>query len=246
MDKFNPILRCGCGLLLVLALGFANATTKIALAGGWGVVTIDAMPDVIVAGQRAEFRLSIRQHGRELLSDIAPELRFINRDGDRSTATAQASEQTGQYVVTVTFPSAGVWSWELTSFPATQLGAFAVVEPRQAISARYSVARALRTINGQHARGRQLFQSKGCYTCHAHADVATSGQFSRAYGNDGGAPDLSQPKWTDAYLRAWLADPAQVKPGARMPNLNLTSKEILWLSVFLRDEHTGRKSGSPR
>ena len=82
------------------------------------------------------------------------------------------------------------------------------------------------------AYGRQLFQAKGCASCHQHGAVAGSGQFSGGPG--GAAPVLTAYPGDPAYLRAWLHDPKALKPATTMPNLSLSDAEITALIAFLK------------
>lgn len=81
----------------------------------------------------------------------------------------------------------------------------------------------------QVALGRQLFSAKGCVQCHSHAAIAGSGMFG---GDD--VPDLTNRPLTSEYLRLWLANPANVRPNTRMPNLELHADEIEALIAFLQ------------
>ena len=80
------------------------------------------------------------------------------------------------------------------------------------------------------ARGRELFRNKGCVTCHTN---------QRIEGRSGvlgiGAPNLTDYRNSPEFLRDWLADPAQARPGATMPNLRLTPAEIDDLVAFLNE-----------
>ena len=78
------------------------------------------------------------------------------------------------------------------------------------------------------AYGKALFSAKGCVTCHRRADVAGSGFAS---GDD--IPDLTTNRWNADYLRAWLQNPAAIKPRTAMPNLGLKPDEIEALIAFL-------------
>lgn len=78
------------------------------------------------------------------------------------------------------------------------------------------------------ADGRALFRAKGCVACHHHAGVPGSGAFGE------GNPDLSTVRLTDEYLQSWLSDPAAVRPGTAMPNLDLAPDEITGLIAFLK------------
>jgi cytochrome c1 len=87
----------------------------------------------------------------------------------------------------------------------------------------------------QGAYGRALFAAKGCAMCHAHAAIPRSGEFAGAYGAEA-APDLSSRRLDAEYLRHWLRDPAAVRPGTSMPNLNLSENEIEALVAFLQED----------
>ena len=48
-------------------------------------------------------------------------------------------------------------------------------------------------------------------------------------------PDLSRvgAKYSEAYLKNWLRDPAQQRPAAHMPKLELTESQIASIAAFL-------------
>lgn len=75
--------------------------------------------------------------------------------------------------------------------------------------------------------GEELFMAKGCITCHRHEAL-------RAAGSLGIGPDLSYYQPDPTFVRAWLRDPAAVRPGTAMPNLGLDDGEIEALLAFLQ------------
>ena len=77
------------------------------------------------------------------------------------------------------------------------------------------------------AQGQVLFRAKGCATCHRH-DGAGEGTGQIAIG-----PDLSAYRPDPDFVRRWLADPAAVRPGTQMPDLELSDEEISALIAFL-------------
>lgn len=77
------------------------------------------------------------------------------------------------------------------------------------------------------AEGRALFQAKGCVTCHRHDAIVGQQGFLEE------APNLSDYQPDPEFVRQWLRDPAAVRPGAFMPNLNLSEAEIEALMAFL-------------
>ena len=86
------------------------------------------------------------------------------------------------------------------------------------------------------ARGAQVFQQRGCLGCHT---------ISGAPPQTARAPDLRHfasrqtlaagiMERSDANIRRWLHDPPGVKPGATMPNLNLSDEELDALVAYLQ------------
>lgn len=84
------------------------------------------------------------------------------------------------------------------------------------------------------AAGAALFRAKGCASCHT----------VKGYSAGEVGPDLTHLQQRETFagavfdldpanLRAWLRDPPAEKPGARMPNLDLTEEEITSLIAYL-------------
>lgn len=83
-------------------------------------------------------------------------------------------------------------------------------------------------IDPRVARGRDLFQRTACINCHTLPGTAANG----TYGPDlshlmsrktiGAGVALNTPE----NLRAWIADPQELKPGCRMPDMKLTQPEV--------------------
>lgn len=73
-------------------------------------------------------------------------------------------------------------------------------------------------------QGRQYFISSGCYGCH------TVGRMGTPIG-----PDLSRvgAKYSLAYLQRWLRDPAEQRPSAHMPALELSDAQMTALAAYL-------------
>jgi cytochrome c oxidase subunit 2 len=85
------------------------------------------------------------------------------------------------------------------------------------------------------AQGAQLVQTRGCAGCHSIGGTAAQARVG---------PDLTHFasrgyfagamfERTDANLRAWLANPPGVKPGATMPNLGLNADDITAIIAYL-------------
>jgi mono/diheme cytochrome c family protein len=73
-------------------------------------------------------------------------------------------------------------------------------------------------------RGEAAFKNNGCYGCHM------IGKFGTPIG-----PDLSHVgrKYQPDYLARWLRDPAQQRPAAHMPALELTEADVQALAAYL-------------
>jgi mono/diheme cytochrome c family protein len=76
--------------------------------------------------------------------------------------------------------------------------------------------------------GAALFRNKGCASCHRHDAVPGA-----TGGNGPAAPDLSAYAGTTAFVARWLADPAAVRPGTKMPKLPLAERDIRALAEFV-------------
>ncbi len=76
-------------------------------------------------------------------------------------------------------------------------------------------------------RGRALFLSRGCATCHIHGELENAGK-SVAVG-----PTLTVYRGDEEFLRKWLRNPAAVRPTTQMPTIDLSEEEIDDLIAFL-------------
>lgn len=94
------------------------------------------------------------------------------------------------------------------------------------------------SVSGDANNGKQLFASKGCIACHVAPGVpgasGTIGPNLTGIGDVSKRPQLggSIPN-TPENIRRWIKDPAGVKPGTMMPNLNLSDKEVDDLAALL-------------
>jgi mono/diheme cytochrome c family protein len=76
-------------------------------------------------------------------------------------------------------------------------------------------------------RGKALFLSRGCASCHIHGAVENAGQ------SIGVGPALTVYRGDEEFLREWLRNPAAVRPNTEMPTLGLSEDEIDALTAFL-------------
>ncbi len=245
----RPIIVALSGIILLLTM------TNPLFAGGWVVVTLDSLPRAVVTGEALTVGFSVRQHGQTLinLSDPGPLLEAHNAaTGETIEAVAQQDGFTGHYRATITFPSAGVWSWQINPQPFATVAAmpqlivrtgsppsmeqqppaglllFAVQMVQQWWTQTVSAAQPAQGVNTEDLTlyGHDLFLAKGCTACHLNSAMHT------VWSTQSG-PDLSHYDKTAAFLQLWLADPAAVKPTTEMPNLGLNTTEIDALAVFL-------------
>lgn len=204
-----------------LAVAVIAAPLIAAYAGGWATVSVENLPDYIVAGQPTNLTFAIRQHGENYLADLSPSI-VATSGKDEFEARAVETNKPGFYTVTLRPPRAGDWTVTINSgFGKSKLTLMPLA----------AVASNARPASFTHEeRGQRLFAARSCVTCHVHARVPGSGYFSDV------APDLTARRFPAEYLQQFLADPT-VKPATpgrmRMPNPNLTEAEIGSLIAFI-------------
>lgn len=202
-----------------------------ALAGGV-IVTLDGTPSDLRAGVPLAVGFTIvSMHTGQPEAGYAPEVRAVNAaTGERFTAPGVPEGAPGHYLAALLFPSPGEWRWEIHPYGAAA-GDYpaSVLAPLRVRSAAADDAPPGDTpadTPADAALGAALFLDKGCVSCHENARVA---------GNTVSdvAPDLTRYAGGAAFLRRWLADPGAVRPGATMPALSLSAREIEALVAFL-------------
>ena len=126
----RSLVQLGLITLAMLALAMP------ALAVGWALVTLDQLPVESRAGHTLSLGFVVWQHcvtpidtasGTE---PMTPRLSASNVDtGESIRADARKEGPLGHFVVDVTFPSAGVWEWQITPepFQPTRLGQLTVL-----------------------------------------------------------------------------------------------------------------------
>ena len=96
------------------------------------------------------------------------------------------------------------------------------------------VAAAAPAAGSPAADGVNLFTSKGCSGCHTIEGVSTGKvgpNLSHLYSRTTFAGSLFD--MNPDNLAKWLKDPPGVKPGSKMPNLNLSGEEITKLVAYM-------------
>jgi hypothetical protein len=190
--------------------------------GGWAVTTVDDMPEYAVAGKPFVLTYAVRQHGFAFLSNLNGSVTAHTGDYTRTTSATPLGE--GRYRVSMMLP-AGTWALKIDNGFTPKSGFLPALKVIPATAATPAPM-------PPYDRGYQLFLAKGCATCHSHQLIDKS--VSLKIG-----PDLSEPKFTTAYLSSFLANPAvktDWKTEQRMPNLGLNAAEVSALAAFLNGE----------
>jgi len=83
--------------------------------------------------------------------------------------------------------------------------------------------------------GRRIFETTACVNCHTVAGTVADGRFgpdlthfmSRDTIGSGVAPN------TPANLRLWIRNPDALKPGCKMPAMQLSDQDVNAVAAFL-------------
>ena len=191
--------------------------------GGWASVTLEDLPDYMVAGQPVTLNYTVRSHGKAPVSGLNASIDA--RSGDQSaTAQVSAGAKAGTYTATLTFNrpgdwtiviNTGLWPKKVTLLPIKVIAAGAQAPV---------IADAL--------RGQRLFAAKGCTSCHTHRAVPAE--------SANAGPDLTERRFGAEALAQFLADPPKALKarGSQnfMPNLELKPKEIASLVAFINQD----------
>ncbi|MBI3942064.1 MAG: c-type cytochrome [Chloroflexi bacterium] len=110
---------------LILSFGFAIfillSSVGLVLAGGWSVVTLDQIPQKMIAGEPQTISFMVRQHGRTPMQNITPRISATQRSGAKLVeVTAQPKGEIGHYVATLILPDPGEWKWTINAFGFVQ------------------------------------------------------------------------------------------------------------------------------
>lgn len=205
-------------------------------AGGWAIITVDDVPEYLVAGKPTQVAFTVRQHGATPLDRLSPRVE-AKRWFTKATAPIVATGG-GRYAAWVVVPEPGDWT---ISIDGGFMNSKSVLLPIPAVaSGAAAPAKALPA-----DRGARLFVAKGCVGCHVHGMVDRPTLVKVG-------PELTERRYPAPFLSKLLADPASVqgtKPGGfRMPNLGLRPDEIESLVAFINDEGaaTGRDPSRKR
>ena len=212
-------------MLPLLLLTTAGLPTTSRHFGGWAVVTVDDLPDYVVAGQPVRLSFVVRQHGMTPLAGLQPSVEAKFGDANVSVS-AIPDTGAGRYVATLNLPRPGDWTVTIHSgFRVSET----TLPPLRTVNASTSAPRVLSDVE----RGRRLFIAKGCFMCHVNTEV-TSAPSVRV------GPDLTGRRYPAEQLAEFLAHPESVqltqlpRTGPfRMPTLGLKEREIASLVAMI-------------
>ena len=104
-------------LPLILATLFTLLLATPVGAGGWATVTLDQLPSELRAGATHTLGYTILQHGVTPFAGSRSVIRARSASGQTLTFPARPQGAPGHYLVDVTFPTAGTWTWEVVPEP---------------------------------------------------------------------------------------------------------------------------------
>jgi hypothetical protein len=130
-------------VLAIVALFALIAIPSVAQAGGWAVASFDSMPADFEAGESYDLTYTILQHGQTPVDVGASMVRVTDSRGEATEFQASKTAEVGRYTVTVTFPEAGSFTWEVTQggFEPHQLGTIEVNAATASAAASGSILR---------------------------------------------------------------------------------------------------------
>jgi hypothetical protein len=97
-----------------IAMVAVAAIPMAAHAGGWAMASFDEVPGEFQAGSTYDLDYTILQHGRTPVDVGSSQVRIIDSSGAAISFDGVPSGQPGRYSVSITFPDAGTWQWEVT------------------------------------------------------------------------------------------------------------------------------------
>lgn len=206
--------------VLILGAGMLIAASTLD-AGGWAVITVDDLPDRLVASQPFDLTFTVRQHGARPIPGLSPKIQATAGDQEIA-ADARGTGRAGQYAASLTLPRAAEWTITIHSgFGASRL---TLMPLKVSASSEQAVAMP------EALRGQHLFVAKGCVTCHGR-ETGTPNVSVRQ------GPELVPNKYQAEFLARVLTDPSarprQAQFPSPMPDLGLRAHEIPALVAFI-------------
>lgn len=225
------------GLVKAAAAAFAAVTAGVVTMGGWAVVSVKDLPEYFVAGQEYTIEFQVRQHGRNLLSQLEPRLLVSSSDrrlgglvgGKDQTSIPAVARAEGTYAATFTAPAVEqVFLTIKSGFGPSSLRLY----PQPVVASGGGASRASMAAAD---RGRVLFVAKGCNACHANADLTDRPENQEI----GVGPALGGRRLARQYVIQKLKQPAS----QAMPDLGLSEAEVTALAAFLSSDRAAAAGG---
>jgi cytochrome c2 len=190
-------------------------------AGGPPILTTTSVPEFFVVGRPEILKFVVRAIccDNGFLNSRSYSVRAKEAGGREITMPATPAGNNGEYRVELTLTTPGDWTITVDFSYGTILSAPLY---RKAILAGSRPPDPL----SLEARGKRDFTEKGCVSCHVNREVTQENHSLLG-------PDLTGQTFREEYLSKFLANPASVKPGTNMPNLNLTREDISELAAFI-------------
>jgi hypothetical protein len=89
-----------------------------AIGGGWAVVTLDRLPDQVMAGEPVSIGFMIRAHGVTPVNTDGLSIEANHLEsGERLSVSAVSGDSEGHYTAVLTFPRSGTWEWGISMGP---------------------------------------------------------------------------------------------------------------------------------
>ena len=126
---------------------------------------------------------------------------------------------------------------ELCGPAHSQMGMYVFADPREEFEAwlEDQAAPAREPLSEEERRGREVFLDEACADCHTIRGTPAQGRIGPDLTHVASRSTLAAlviPNDTD-HLRGWIRDPQDVKPGNRMPGLDLSGPELDDLVSYL-------------
>ena len=108
--------------LLVLIAGLATLFTAMpVLAGGWAVISLDSLPQEIIAGEPVTVGFTVLQHGRTPMAGLNPVIHLTNAtNGNDISVYPKEEGSIGHYTGTFILSEVGNWNWSVQAFTMEQ------------------------------------------------------------------------------------------------------------------------------
>ena len=212
--------------IVVLALVGTGLGAARPNMGGWTTVTVDDLPDYVVAGQPIKLSFVVRQHGMTPLDGLKPSVEAkLGSEMVSLQPPKGVGGKSGRYLATLNLPRGGDWTLTIESGFGVQSPARVALRAIDAGAPSYTLS--------DVERGRRLFIAKGCFTCHVNTEVTTAPSLNVG-------PQLTGRRYPPANLARFLANPdsnplTQIpRPDwVKMPILGLKDREIASLVAMI-------------